>query len=166
MATVTFKGSALETYGDLPSVGSKAPEFKLVQNDLSEGGLDLAEGKQVVINIFPSLDTPVCADSVRKFNSAASERADTVVLCVSKDLPFAQARFCGAEGLDDVITLSAFRDSSFGKEYGVELVSGPLAGLFARAVLVLDADGVVKHSQLVPEIAEEPDYDAALATLD
>lgn len=166
MATVTFKGSAVETCGDLPPVGAKAPDFKLAQNDLSGGGLDLAEGMQVVLNIFPSLDTPVCADSVRKFNAAASEHADTVVLCVSKDLPFAQARFCGAEGLDDVLTLSAFRDSAFGKDYGVEIVSGPLAGLFARAVLVLDADGVIRHSQLVPEIADEPDYDAALATLD
>jgi thioredoxin-dependent peroxiredoxin len=165
MAKVTFKGSIVETAGELPAVGEAAPPFNLVGADLSETGLDVAPGKQLVLNIFPSIDTPVCADSVRKFNEAASVRDDAVVLCISADLPFAQARFCGAEGLDNVVTLSCFRNPDFGVDYGVEISSGPLAGLLARAVVIVDSDGIVKYTQLVPEIAEEPDYEAALAAL-
>jgi len=165
MAKVTFKGSVVETAGELPALGEAAPAFNLVGADLSEAGLDIAPGKQLVLNIFPSIDTPVCAESVRKFNEAASVREDAVVLCISADLPFAQARFCGAEGLDNVVTLSCFRNPDFGVDYGVEISSGPLAGLLARAVVIVDSDGVVKYTQLVPEIAEEPDYEAALKAL-
>lgn len=166
MATVTFKGSPVQTVGELPEPGSRAPDFRLVKNDLSEAGLEIGAGKQVVLNIFPSLDTDVCAQSVRQFNSAASERDDVAVLCISADLPFAQARFCGAEGLDNVVTLSTFRNPDFGRDYGVEMLDGPLAGLLARAVVVVGADGNVKYTQLVSEIAEEPDYAAALTALD
>jgi len=165
MSKVTFKGDPIEVKGQLPELGAKAPDFKLVKNDLSEADLSIAKGKQAVLNIFPSLDTPVCAKSVRTFNETASEREDVVVLCISADLPFAQARFCGAEGLDDVVTLSTFRNNEFGSDYGVALADGPLRGLLARAVIVLDVDGVVTHVELVPEIAEEPDYEAALNAL-
>jgi len=165
MGQVTFKGDPVPIAGELPSTGSQAPGFTLADIDLQDRSLSDFAGKKVVLNIFPSLDTPVCADSVRAFNEKAGDRDDAVVLSASKDTPFAQGRFCGAEGLDNVVPLSAFRDSDFGRDYGIEMTDSPLRGLFARAVLVLDEDGNVEHSQLVPEIAEEPDYEAALAAL-
>ena len=165
MAQVTLKGNPFQTSGELPKVGSHAPNFTLVRTDLSEvTGKDLA-GQRVVLNIFPSLDTPTCAASVRRFNARANEKPNTTVLCISADLPFAQKRFCGAEGLDKVVPASNFRSSEFGLAYGVTLVDGPLKGLLARAVVVVDAKGQVVHTELVPEIAQEPDYDAALAVL-
>ncbi len=165
MAQITFKGNPVATVGDLPRPGSAAPAFTLTKNDL--GAISAADlrGKKVVLNIFPSIDTGVCATSVRRFNEAAAKLADTVVLCVSKDLPFAMKRFCGAEGIEKVTTASWFRGPDFGKDYGVTMTNGPLAGLFARAVVVIGADGKVLHSQLVPEIAQEPDYDSALAAV-
>ncbi|MDY6853140.1 MAG: thiol peroxidase [Thermodesulfobacteriota bacterium] len=166
MASITFKGSPIETTGELPKVGSKAPDFTLVKSDLTEANLSSYAGKKVVLNIFPSIDTPVCAMSVRRFNTEASKRANTVVLCISADLPFAQARFCGAEGLENVITLSTFRDQDFGTDYGVMITTGPLKRLMSRAVLILDAKGTVKYTEQIPEIAQEPDYDAALAALE
>jgi len=165
MATVTLKGNPLKTSGELPSKGATAPAFKLVSKDLADLGPADFKGKRLVLNIFPSVDTSVCATSVRRFNKEASSLKDTVVLCISKDLPFAQSRFCAAEGLSNVVTLSDFRTGDFGKEYGVKILDGPLAGLLARAVVVVGADGKVLHSQLVGEIAEEPDYNAALAAL-
>jgi len=165
MAKVTLKGNPLNTAGDLPKVGSAAPAFTLVRTDLSEvSNKDLA-GQRVVLNIFPSLDTPTCAASVRKFNARANEKPNTTILCVSEDLPFAQKRFCGAEGLDNVVPASTFRAPDFGKTYGVTLVDGPMKGLLARAVVVVDGAGKVIHTELVPEIAQEPDYNAALAVL-
>lgn len=164
MTSVTFHGSPAHTIGELPAVGSKAPAFELVGADLSSLTSASLAGRRVVLNIFPSVDTGVCATSVREFNRRASGLANTVVVCVSKDLPFAQARFCGAEGLDDVVTASAFR-SAFGEDYGVTLTDSPLAGLLSRAVVVLDADGTVLYTQQVSEIGEEPDYEAAVAAL-
>ena len=164
MTSVTFHGSPAHTIGELPAVGSKAPAFELVGADLGSLTSASLAGRRVVLNIFPSVDTGVCATSVREFNKRASGLTNTTVVCVSKDLPFAQARFCGAEGLDDVVTASAFR-STFGEDYGVTLTDGPLAGLLSRAVVVLDADGTVLHAQQVPEIGEEPDYEAAVAAL-
>ncbi|WP_243323380.1 MULTISPECIES: thiol peroxidase [Geothrix] len=165
MAKVTLKGNPFNTAGDLPKVGSAAPAFTLVRTDLSEvSNKDLA-GQRVVLNIFPSLDTPTCAASVRKFNARANEKPDTTILCVSADLPFAQKRFCGAEGLDNVVPASVFRAPDFGKAYGVTLTDGPMKGLLARAVVVVDGAGKVIHTELVPEIAQEPDYNAALAVL-
>ena len=164
MATVTLKGNPFNTNGNLPTTGSKAPAFKLVKTDLSEvSSADLA-GKRVVLNIFPSVDTPTCATSVRTFNAEASKLNNTVVVCASQDLPFALGRFCGAEGLNNVIPASAFR-SDFASAYGVKMVDGPLAGLTARAVVVLDTDGSVLHTELVGEIAAEPNYAAALKVL-
>jgi len=161
---LTLGGNPIHTVGDLPAVGSSTPSFTVTKGDLTEiGPADLA-GKRVVINIFPSLDTAVCATSVRKFNELAAGLDNTVVLCVSADLPFAQGRFCGADGLTNVTTASTFR-SDFGKAYGVQMADGRLAGLMARSVVVLDESGKVLHSQLVPEIAQEPDYDAAIASL-
>jgi thioredoxin-dependent peroxiredoxin len=165
MATVTFKGGAVSTCGQLPEPGDNAPDCTLVKTDLSELTFSELKGRRVVLNIFPSLDTPVCAASVRRFNTAAAGLDNTTVLCISMDLPFAQARYCGAEGLNDVVPLSAFRNSAFGNQYGVRITDGPLAGLFARAVVVVGADGNVVYSQLAPEITEEPDYDAALSAL-
>ena len=163
MANITFKGNPLATIGELPAVGSPAPAFTLTNVDLSAlSNQDLA-GKNVVLNIFPSIDTGVCATSVRKFNEQAASLPNTVVVCVSKDLPFAMKRFCGAEGIDQVKTASWFRGPDFGKAYGVTMNDGPLAGLFARAVVVMDATGKVVHTELVPEIAQEPNYGAALA---
>ncbi len=163
MAQITLRGNPINTVGELPAVGSQAPEFKLTGADLSTVSSEQFRGKSVLLNIFPSVDTPVCATSVRTFDERAAATGLTVV-CVSKDLPFAQKRFCGAEATDNVTTASAFRDS-FGEDYGVTIADGPMAGLLARAVVVIDADGKVAHAQLVPEIAEEPDYEAALATL-
>jgi thiol peroxidase len=164
MAVVTLGGNPVHTSGELPAVGSAAPAFDLVGAGLS--AIDLSEfaGQNLVLNIFPSIDTPTCATSVRTFNERAAALDDTVVLCVSADLPFAQSRFCGAEGIENVKVGSTFR-SSFGEDYGVNLIDGPLAGVLARAVVVVGKDGEVKHTELVPEIAKEPDYDAAIAAL-
>ena len=165
MAQVTLKGNPLNTSGDLPKVGAAAPTYTLVRTDLSEvSARDLA-GQRVVLNIFPSLDTPTCAASVRKFNARANEKPNTTILCVSADLPFAAKRFCVAEGLDNVVPASTFRAADFGQAYGLTLTDGPLKGLLARAVVVVDEGGKVLHTELVPEIAQEPDYNAALAVL-
>ncbi len=165
MAQITLQGNAINTIGDLPKVGTQAPDFKLVKNDLSISSLADYKGKKVVLNIFPSLDTGTCAASVRRFNQEAAKLKDTVVLCISKDLPFAQARFCGAEGLKDVHTLSDFRTGEFGKAYGLEIADGPLAALESRAVIVIDENGKVIYTQQVSEIVDEPNYDKALAAL-
>jgi len=165
MATITLKGNAIETVGTLPGKATPAPAFTLVKSDLSEANLAEYKGKRVVLNIFPSIDTPVCAASVRRFNQAAGSLDNTVVLCISADLPFAHSRFCEIDGLKNVESLSVFRTPEFGKDYGVTITSGPLAGLLARAIVVLDTDGKVLHTELVPEIAQETDYDAALAVL-
>jgi thiol peroxidase len=164
MAEVTLRGTPIHTNGELPAVGSPAPAFTLVGGDLGEVTLDAFAGKKVVLNIFPSIDTPTCATSVRTFNEKAGGRDDAVVLCVSNDLPFAQNRFCGAEGIENVTTASGFR-SDFAEAYGVALQDGPLAGLMARSVVVIDENGNVAYTQLVDEIANEPDYDSALAAL-
>ena len=164
MAQITFKGSPVKTIDKLPAKGSLAPDFTLVRQDLSETSLTDYNGKRLVLNIFPSIDTGVCAMSVRKFNEKASALKNTVVLCVSMDLPFAQSRFCGAEGIKNVVTASAFR-SSFGEHYGVTISEGPLAGLLSRAVVVINESGKVVYTEQVPEITQEPDYDAALAAL-
>jgi thioredoxin-dependent peroxiredoxin len=164
MARVTFKGNPINTSGSLPSVGSPAPDFKLVAGDLSEKSLEDYSGKKKVLTINPSYDTGVCQATARKFNSSLSGRSDVVVLAISADLPFAQKRFCEGEGLSNVVPLSAFR-SSFAKDYGLSLVDGPLRGLTARAVVVLDERNVVTLSQLVPEITSEPDYAAVSAAL-
>ena len=164
MTSVTFHGSPAHTIGELPAVGSKAPAFELVGADLGSLTSASLAGRRVVLNIFPSVDTGVCATSVREFNKRASGLTNTTVVCVSKDLPFAQARFCGAEGLDDVVTASAFR-STFGEDYGVTLTDSPLTGLLSRAVVVLDGDATVLYTQQVPEVGEEPDYEAAVAAL-
>jgi thiol peroxidase len=166
MAQITLKGNPIQTVGDLPAVGAKAPDFTLTAGDLSDVTLASFAGKRKVVNIVPSLDTPVCAIQARTFNERAAGRDDTVVLVVSADLPFAQGRFCTAEGLDLVKPLSMMRSRNFAKDYGVLITDGPLEGITARAVVVLDRDDTVLHAQLVPEIAEEPDYDAALAALD
>lgn len=163
MATVTLKGNTINTSGNLPEVGATAPDFNLVKSDLSKGGLKDFSGSKLILNIFPSIDTGVCAASVRQFNQEASSLENTKVLCISKDLPFAQARFCGAEGLDNVVMLSDFATGEFGKAYGVELKDGPLAALHARSVVVLDEHQNVLYTELVPEITQEPDYAAALA---
>jgi thiol peroxidase len=164
MAQITLRGNPINTNGDLPAAGAKAPAFSLVKTDLSALNSDDLAGKRVVLNIFPSIDTPVCQASARAFNSKASELDNTVVVCASMDLPFALKRYCGAEGLEDVMPASGFR-SDFVSDYGLKIVDGPLAGLAARAVVVLDENGSVLYSQLVGEIAEEPDYDAALSSL-
>ena len=165
METVYFKGSPCHTYGTLPAAGEKAPCFTLVDPDLNELRCSDYQGKRVVLNVFPSLDTPVCAASVRRFNQLAAGLDNTAVLCVSKDLPFAAKRFCTLEGIDGVTAASAFRSPMFSEKYGLELVDGPLAGLLARAVIILDEDRKVIYSQLVEEITEEPDYDAAVSVL-
>ena len=159
MASVTFKGSPVKINANLPEVGSQAPDFKLIGSGLNEINLSDYKGKKVVLNIFPSLDTGVCAASVRNFNKWASKNENTVVICVSKDLPFAQGRFCGAEGLENVITASDFRYNNFATDYGVLMLDGPLAGLMARSVVAIDENGNVAYNQLVPEIVEEPSYE-------
>ncbi|WP_347332367.1 thiol peroxidase [Marinimicrobium locisalis] len=164
MATVTLKGNPFKTSGELPAKGSQAPDFTLVKTDLSEVSLSDFKGQRVVLNIFPSVDTPTCAQSVRTFNEKASSLENTVVLCVSQDLPFALARFCGAEGLDQVIPASAFR-SSFAEDYGVRMAEGPMTGLNARSVVIVDEQGKVTYTQLVSEVADEPDYDAVMSAL-
>lgn len=164
MATVTLKGNPIETVGRLPEIGSAAPNFALVQQNLSETKLADYKGKRLILNIFPSIDTGTCATSVRTFNEKAASLDNSIVLCVSKDLPFALGRFCGAEGIDNITTASAFR-SSFGEDYGLTFKSGPLAGLLSRAVVVIDEQGKVIHTEQVGETADEPNYDAALAVL-
>lgn len=165
MATITLKGAPIHTCGDLPAIGATAPGFTLTGADLADVSLAAFAGKKIVLNIFPSLDTAVCAMSVRRFNAEAAGRKDAVVLCVSRDLPFAHKRFCAAEGLDKVVTLSEMRRHEFGEDYGVRIVDGPLAGLLSRAVVIIGADGKVAYTQQVPEIAQEPDYEAALQAL-
>lgn len=165
MATITLKGNAVHTSGDLPVVGSQAPDFKLVKNDLSESSLSDYKGSKVILNIFPSIDTGTCAASVRQFNKEAAELDNTKVLCISRDLPFAQARFCGAEGIANVVNLSDFRTGSFGKDYGLQIVDGPLNGLLSRSVVILDESGKVIYTEQVPEIVDEPNYKAALEAL-
>lgn len=164
MATTALRGNPINTSGDLPAVGSKAPDFDLVKADLSSVSSADLTGQRVILNIFPSVDTPTCATSVRTFNQRAASLDNTAVVCVSADLPFAAGRFCGAEGIDSVMTGSTFR-GSFLDDYGVKMVDGPLAGVAARAVVVVDGDGTVLHTELVPEIADEPDYDAAIGAL-
>jgi thiol peroxidase len=165
MAKITLKGEQTETIGYLPDVGDEAPDFTLTGKDLSETTLKDFAGKQIVLNIFPSIDTEVCATSVRRFNAEASKLDNSVVLCVSADLPFAHQRFCAAEGLDDVISLSSFRSEAFGKDYGVSITSGPLTGLLARAIVIINESGEVIFTEQVPEIVQEPNYEAALAAL-
>lgn len=165
MATVTLKGNPIETSGELPAIGSEMPFFCLMKTDLSEAGPADFEGKRLVLNIFPSLDTAVCAASVRRFNQDAAAFDNTVVLCISADLPFAHKRFCEVEGLNNVIPLSTFRSAEFGTDYGVQIVTGPLKGLLARAVVIVDNEHRVVYRELVPEIVQEPDYEAALKTL-
>ena len=165
MATITLGGNPINTSGSLPVVGSKAPDFNLVKNDLSTTTLADFAGSKLVLNIFPSIDTGTSATSVRTFNTKASTLENTKVLCISRDLPFAQKRFCGAEGLENVINLSDFKDGSFGKNYGLTIVDGPLEGLHSRVVLIVDENGIVKYAEQVSEIANEPNYDAALGAL-
>jgi thiol peroxidase len=162
MATITFKGNPVNTSGNLPAKGSKAPEFTLVKSDLGSMSLSELKGKKVILNIFPSLDTSVCATTVRKFNQMAAGMKNVTVLGISKDLPFAHGRFCATEGITNVITLSGFRDKEFGKAYGVDYIDGPVAGLYARGIVVIDETGTVVYTQLVPEHVQEPDYEAAL----
>lgn len=165
MATTNFKGQPVKLIGEFIQVGKVAPNFELVKTDLSSFSLKELSGKNVVLNIFPSLDTGVCAASVRRFNKEAARLKDTVVLAISKDLPFAAARFCAEEGIENVVSLSDFRFSDFDESYGVRMADGPLAGLLARAVVVIGKDGKVAYTELVPEITQEPDYDKALAAL-
>lgn len=165
MATITLDGNEINTVGELPAVGSAAPEFTLTSAELGDTPLADYAGKKIVLNIFPSIDTGVCAESTRRFNAAAGSLDDTVVLCISADLPFALSRFCGAENLKNVITLSTFRSPQFGDDYGVRIIDGALTGLMSRAVVIIDESGTVKYTQQVPEIAQEPDYDAALTKL-
>ena len=165
MAEIEFRGMTMHTGGELPSVGATAPDFSLTGDGLAAVSLGDFAGKSVVLNIFPSIDTPTCANSVRAFNERAAALADAAVLCVSADLPFAAGRFCGAEGIENVSCASTFRSPDFYDAYGVQIADGPLAGLCARAVVVIDADGNVAHSQLVNPITDEPDYDAALGAL-
>lgn len=165
MAQVTLRGNPVQVEGELPQTGSKAPDFTLTAGDLSDVTLATFAGKRKVLNIFPSVDTPTCATSVRTFNAQADKVTNTVVLCISSDLPFAQKRFCGTEGLDNVQSLSDFRNADFAVDYGVSIADGPLRALTARAVVVLDENDNVLHSELVPEIGQEPNYEAALAVL-
>jgi len=165
MASISLGGNQVYTNGDLPKIGTKAPEFKLVANDLSTTSLADFSGSRLVLNIFPSIDTGTCAASVRKFNEKASALNNTKVLCISRDLPFAQKRFCDAEGLENVINLSDFKDGSFGKTYGLEITNSALAGLHSRVVIVIDENGVIKYTEQVPDIKDEPNYENALASL-
>jgi len=165
MAAITLGGNPIHTSGELPKVGSQLADFKLIQNDLSVASLSSFAGKNLILNIFPSVDTGTCAASVRKFNETAANLDNTAVLCISRDLPFAQKRFCGAEGLENVINLSDFNTGEFGKSNGLEMLDGPLAGLHSRVLIVADANGNILHTEQVNEIADEPNYDAALAVL-
>lgn len=165
MASITLGGNPIHTSGELPKVGSKLADFHLTKTDLSTASLEDFAGKKLVLNIFPSVDTGTCAASVRTFNKKASEFQNTNVLCISRDLPFAQKRFCGAEGLENVVNLSDFKDGSFGKSNGLEITDGPLAGLHSRSIIVVDEKGTVLYTEQVAEIADEPNYDAAIAVL-
>ncbi|MCB2220560.1 MAG: thiol peroxidase [Bacteroidetes bacterium] len=165
MASITLKGNPIQTIGDLPQKGDQAKDFTLVKNDLTTASLQDYKGSKLVLNIFPSLDTGICAASVRQFNKLASEMKNTKVLCISRDLPFAQARFCGAEGLNNVITLSDFAEGSFGKDYGLLISTGPMKGLLSRVVIIVDENGKVTYTQQVPEITTEPDYDDVMQNL-
>ena len=165
MAKITLKGNPIKTVGSLPKIGKKAPKFNLVKTDLSKAKLKDFKGSKLILNIFPSLDTGTCAASVRRFNKDASELENTKVLCISRDLPFAQSRFCGAEGLENVISLSDFAKGKFGKSYGVTIKDGPLANLHSRAIVVINEEGVVTYTEQVPEIVDEPNYEAALKAL-
>ncbi|MDQ5928911.1 MAG: thioredoxin-dependent peroxiredoxin [Bacteroidota bacterium] len=165
MASITLKGNAINTCGELPKIGTQLADFKLVQNDLSIATLSNFAGKKLVLNIFPSIDTGTCATSVRKFNESAAGLENTVVLCISRDLPFAQQRFCGAEGIENVVNLSDFQAGTFGKDNGLEIVDGPLAGLHSRVLIVVDENGKVIYTEQVGEIVNEPNYEAALAVL-
>jgi len=165
MATVTLKGNPINTSGELPKVGSKAPDFRLTATDLSTKSLNDFKGHNVVLNIFPSVDTGTCAQSVRQFNKEAASLNNTKVVCVSRDLPFAFSRFCGAEGLENVVSLSDFKDGNFGKTYGLDFVDGPLEALHSRCVVVINKDGIVTHAEQVGEIVDEPNYKAALDAL-
>ncbi|WP_431107245.1 thiol peroxidase [Winogradskyella poriferorum] len=165
MANVTLGGTPVETIGNLPVVGSKAPDFKLTDTELKDKSTSDFKGSRLVLNIFPSVDTGTCAQSVRTFNEKASQLENTKVLCISKDLPFAMARFCGAEGLDNVISLSDYKTGQFGKDYGLAFASGAFETLLSRCVVVIDTDGTVLHTEQVSEIADEPDYASALSSL-
>ena len=165
MATITLKGNEIHTNGELPAVGSEAPDFHLVDGELNDRRLADYAGKKILMNIVPSLDTPVCATSTKKFNEAAAGRDNVVMLVIAADLPFAMGRFCGAEDVDKVIPLSMMRSRNFAKDYGVLIEDGPLAGITARAIVVIDENGKVVYTELVPEITQEPDYDKALAAL-
>jgi thiol peroxidase len=165
MAKITLKGNPVNTYGDLPAKGTDAPDFSHVKSDLGNLTLSELKGKKLVLNISPSLDTSVCATSVRKFNQLAAGKTNVLVLAITKDLPFAHSRFCTTEGITNVVTLSGFRNKDFGKTYGIDIIDGPFEGLYARSIVVIDEAGKVVYTQLVPEIATEPDYDAALAAL-
>ncbi|MBI4791403.1 MAG: thiol peroxidase [Deltaproteobacteria bacterium] len=165
MAHITLRGNPIDTIGELPAIGTKAPSFSLTRTDLSDCSLQDFAGRKVVLNIFPSIDTSVCAASVRRFNKEAGESGNTVVLCISADLPFAHNRFCEAEGLKNVIPLSVFRAAAFGRDYGVTISNGPLQGLLSRAVVIIDQAGKVVCSEQVPEIAQEPDYGQAMHAL-
>lgn len=165
MANITLKGNEFKTIGNLPELGNKAPDFSLTAGDLSLKSLSDYSGKNIILNIFPSIDTGTCASSVREFNKKSTDLENTVVLCISRDLPFAQARFCGAEGIDNVITLSDFAKGSFGKNYGLTIENGPLAHLHSRAIVIINAEGNIIYKEQVAEIADEPDYEAALKAL-
>lgn len=165
MATITLKGNEIHTSGNLPRVGESLQDFKLVKDDLSRVSLDDFKGKKLVLNIFPSVDTGTCAASVRKFNEEASNLDNTLVLCISRDLPFAQKRFCGAEGIENVINLSDFETGQFGKDYGLQITDGPLAHLLSRSVIVADENGKIVHTEQVSETVDEPNYEAALKAL-
>ncbi len=165
MAEITLGGNPIHTLGELPAVGTKAPDFSLTANDLSVKRLTDFSGKKVILNIFPSLDTSTCATSVRTFNEKASSLDNIVVICVSRDLPFAQSRFCGTEGLKNVITLSDFANGSFGKDYALEIIDGPMAYLHSRAIVVIDENGTISYTEQVGEIADEPNYEAAISSL-
>ena len=165
MAAITLGGNPVNTSGSLPTVGSKAPDFSLVKEDLSTTTLADFAGSKLVLNIFPSVDTGTCATSVRTFNAKASELQNTKVFCISRDLPFAQKRFCGAEGLENVINLSDFKNGNFGKDYGLEIADSVFAGLHSRVVIIIDENGIIKYTEQVSEIANEPNYEAALAAL-
>jgi thiol peroxidase len=165
MALITLGGNPIHTLGVLPEVGSILSDFKLIQTDLSVATLETFKGKRLVFNIFPSIDTGTCAASVRKFNEVAANLKNTTVVCVSRDLPFAQKRFCGAEGIDNVINLSDFKEGIFGKDNGLEMIDGPLSGLHSRALIITDAQGTILYTEQVGEIADEPNYEAALAVL-
>ena len=165
MASITLGGNPIQTSGELPKIGSKISDVKLIKTDLSVASLGDFAGKKLLLNIFPSIDTGTCAASVRKFNESASTLHNTTVLCISRDLPFAQKRFCGAEGLENVVNLSDFSEGSFGKTNGLEITDGPLAGLHSRVIIVVDENGTITHTEQVAEIADEPNYEAALAVL-